>query len=708
MTKADLKQKIANMSLEEKALLLTQYPAYLAKDNSVTTGGETKDELSLSALRKTGSVLNTENGEEVQALRQDKAEHGERAPLLVMHDVIHGYRTLAPIPLALACSFDLSLVEECAEIAAIEAKHDGIDVTFSPMVDLVRDARWGRVMESAGEDPYLAGEVGKAFIRGYHKGGLACCVKHFAAYGGAEAGREYACVDLSEHSLRESYLPAYRECLKEKPELIMTSFNLLNGIPATGNRRFAVDILRKEWGFDGVLISDYASVKEMTVHGYCPDEKTAAYAAMKATLDIEMSSPCYARHLPELVRSGELSGEEVDEAVLRVLELQNALGLFENPNQKLDLETREQVTLCERHRAVVRRAAEESCVLLKNDGVLPLKENCNAVFVGPFAEEKEIFGNWSCRGKGEDTVSVKEGVEALLKRKIVTARGCSHALKDENDSEIFAAVDAARSGDIIVACVGESMWNSGESHSRADLRLPRIQRKLIKELSELKKPLVLVIFGGRPQVLTEIEPFADAILYVWQPGTEGGNGIANLLYGKANPSGKTVMSFPRATGQCPVYYNGFCTGRPNEREGVLFSSGYDDIPNSPLYPFGFGLSYTNFSYSDLRISKTTFMRGESITATVVVKNTGTRAGTEIVQWYLRDMFASCVRPVKELKGFERISLKAGEEKQVSFLVTEETLAFWTADGAYRAEAGEFILFVGGNSRDCLQIKFQLK
>lgn len=706
MTERQLAELLMGMSLEEKALQLTQYPAYLS--TCVVTGGDTAGDLSLSELRRMGSILNANDGAEIMELRRDKREHGIPDPLLVMHDVIHGYRTIAPVPLALACSFNLQLVQDCAEMAATEAKYDGVDVTFSPMADLVRDARWGRVMESAGEDPYLCGEVGKAFIRGYHAGGLACCIKHFAAYGAAESGKEYNTAELSEHTLHEYYLRGYAECLKENPELVMTAFCVLNGVPATGNRRLTVDILRDEWGFDGVLISDYASVREMICHGYCPDEKLAAYAAMKAKLDIEMSSPCYARYLPELVKEGKISEDEIDDAVMRVLKLKNRLGLYENPERETNLKKRDEVTLCGRYRMLVRRAAEESCVLLKNDGVLPLKESASVVFVGPFAAEKEIFGNWGCRGNAEDTVSVKEGVEALLKKSVKTAPGCSHKLKETDESMISEAVQAAAKSEVIVACVGESMWNSGEAHSRTDIRIPKVQRKLINELSKLQKPLVLVVFGGRPQVLTEIEEHADAVLYVWQPGTEGGNAIAGLLYGKVNPSGKTAMSFPRASGQCPVYYNSLNTGRPNTQEANIYLSGYDDLPNTPLYPFGFGLSYTKFEFSDLRLSDEEFGCGGNLMATVRVKNAGAADGQEVVQWYIRDLYASCVRPVKELKGFEKITLKAGEEKIISFEITEKTLAFQTAEGKERAEAGEFVLYVGGNSRDCLQKKFILK
>ena len=715
MEQKALKKLVSAMSLEEKALQLTQYPVYELDESAeaVVTGLCDLGGIDREALWRTGTILNAPNGETVQSIRKTRREKGIADPLPFMLDVIHGYRTIYPVPLAMACTFNLKLIEDCAELAATEARYDGVDVTFSPMVDLGRDARWGRVMEGAGEDPYWSGEVGKAMIRGYHRGGIACCVKHFAGYGAAEAGREYNTTDISERNLREYYLRAYRACLEEQPELFMSSFNLLNGKPILGHKEIMLDLLRKEWGFDGVVISDFGAVEELHEHGYCETGKDCASVALSSGLDIEMGSSVYASYLPELVRTGVVSEEQIDEAVLRVLELKNKLGMYENPERNTDLQKRAEVTLSESGRALSRRAVEEGSVLLKNNGVLPLKENAKIALVGPFASTREIIGNWAGKGRIEECVTVKEGVEKLIKRAVPYANGCSWKLFDTDEGGFEEAERLCAQADCIVACVGEHMMNSGEAHSRADIRIPEIQRKLIAKLNKLKKPLVLVVFGGRPLVLSEIEEFANAILYVWQPGTEGGNGIANLLYGKAIPCGKTVMSFPRSSGQCPIYYNCFSTGRPKKKDkpsalsGEEWRTGYDDEYNSPIYPFGYGLSYTEFLYSDLKLSAAKMKRGGKITASVNLKNVGSSDGYETVQWYIRDLFASVVRPVKELKGYEKVFLKAGEERRISFEITEEMLKYYTDGGEYAAETGAFELFVGGNSRDCLKMNFEL-
>lgn len=538
-------------------------------------------------------------------------------------------------------------------------------------------------------------------------------MKHFAGYGAAEAGKEYNTTDISDRNLREYYLRPYRECLKENPEMFMSSFNLLNGKPILGHKEIMVDMLRKEWGFDGVVISDYSSVEELYEHGYCQSGEECARVSIESGLDIEMGSSVYAGFLPKLVREGVISEETLDESVLRVLELKNKLGMYENPDRYTDIRKRDEVTLSESARNLARKAAEESCVLLKNNGMLPLKENAKVAFVGPFVEEREIIGNWSKKAHIEDAVCIKEGVERLLKRVVPSASGCSRRLFDTDESGFEEAEKVCKDADFIVACVGEYMLNSGEAHSRADIRIPEIQRKLIARLYKPGKPLALVVFGGRPLALSDVAEFVDAILYVWQPGTEGGNAIANLIYGKANPCGKTVMSFPRSVGQCPIYYNNFSTARPKHKDipsfysDERFRSGYDDEYNSPLYPFGYGLSYTEFGYSEFELSAAKLNRGGKITASVKLKNVGKKDGFETVQWYLRDLFASVVRPVKELKGYEKVFLKAGEEKIITFEITEETLKFYTDGGEFAAETGKFELFVGGNSRDCLKADFEL-
>ena len=715
MNVKELKKLVSDMSLEEKALQLTQYPVYELdeKTEAVVTGLCDLGGIDREVLWRTGTILNAPNGETVQSIRKTRRGKGIADPFPFMLDVIHGYRTIYPVPLAMACTFNTALIEDCAELAATEASCDSVDVTFSPMVDLGRDARWGRVMEGAGEDPYWSGEVGKAMIRGYHRGGIACCVKHFAGYGAAEAGREYNTTDISERNLREYYLRAYRACLEEQPEMFMSSFNLLNGKPILGHKEIMLDLLRKEWGFNGVVISDFGAVEELYEHGYCETGRDCARVAIESGLDIEMGSSVYASYLPELVRTGVVSEERLDEAVLRVLELKNKLGMYENPDRFTDIQKRDEVTLSESGRVLSRRAVEEGSVLLKNDGVLPLKESAKIALVGPFADEHEIIGNWAGKGRIEESVTVKEGVESFLQKAVPYARGCSWKLFETDESGFEEAERICAQADMIVACVGEHMMNSGEAHSRADIRIPEIQRKFIMRLHELEKPLVLVVFGGRPLGLSEIEEFADAILYVWQPGTEGGNGIANLLYDKATPCGKTAMSFPRSSGQCPIYYNHFSTGRPKKKDmpsalsGEEWRTGYDDEYNSPLYPFGYGLSYTEFAYSDFKLSAAKMKRGEKIVASVNLKNVGKRDGYETAQWYIHDLFASIVRPVKELKGYEKIFLKAGEEKRVYFEITEEMLKFYTDGGKYAAETGAFELYVGGNSRDCLKTNFEL-
>lgn len=712
MTTKQLKEKIAKMTFEEKVLELTQYNSHdiLTAAEKVITGNAQGEGLSPEQYLKTGTMLNAPNGETVIKVRNKRTENNITEPIVVMHDVIHGYRTVYPIPLQMACSFDADLVEDCAEMAAIEAKYDGIDATFSPMADLARDARWGRVMESSGEDPYLSGEMAKAFIRGYHKGGIACCVKHFYGYGAAEAGMEYNSTEVSDHTLNEYYLKGYKACMDEKPEMVMSSFNAMNGVPALGNKKIFVDKLRDEWGFDGVLISDYSSVSEMINHGYCEDLKECAKVAIDAKLDIEMCSVAYAKHLKELVDEGKTTMEAVDEAVLRVLTLKEKLGLYENPDRFTDLKKRDSVTLSKDFRNLARKAAEESCVLLKNDGVLPLKKEQKVALIGPFSDEKDIFGNWGCRGKGSDCVSLKEGFENLLSHNVVCEKGCSYKLDESDFSGIDGAVKAAETADVLLLCIGESMWQSGEAQARADISLQKVQVELVKRAAALGKPVVLVVFGGRPLVLTEVSDYASAILYAWQPGVEGGNALANLLYGKVVPCGKTVMSFPRTTGQCPIYYNHYRTGRSKESEDTpyrAFLTGYLDYVNAPLFSFGHGLSYTTFEYSDLKLSATEFNKNQQLTATVKVKNTGDFDAKEVVQWYICDRFGSTVRPVKELKGYEKIFLKAGEETTLSFKVTEETLAFYTASGEYKAEAGKFYLYVGGSSKDCLQAEFEL-
>ncbi len=711
MGRKSIDEIIKDMSVREKARQLTQLNAVFLKQESEAEITGMKESIGVEAadIREISSVLNFMCGGEMAEIQKEYLEKSEqKIPLVFMQDVIHGYRTIFPIPLAMGATFDAQLTEDCMEMSAKEAKANGVQVTFAPMVDLVRDSRWGRVMESTGEDPYLNGEMGKAMIRGFRKGGLATCIKHFAAYGAPESGKDYNTVEIGEHALHEFYLRAYHECLKENPELVMSSFNMLNGIPVNGNKGLLVDLLRKEWGFDGVLISDYNAIREMMRHGYLETEKECACVAANHEIDIEMMSGTYIQYLEELVEEGKVSEDTIDRMLRRVLTLKEKLGLLDDPYVGVDFEAAKKMELSKEHRELARVAAEKSMVLLKNDGILPLKADTKVVLSGPFADEQNIIGEWKCFGKAEEAVSVKAGVEAFLGKEVVAVKGCDMDLLTDDLSGIPAAVEAAKDAEVIVACLGESAKVSGEGSSRADLTIPKAQVALLKALKELGKPIVLVVFGGRPQVLTEVEPLADAILYAWMPGTEGGSAVANILYGAVNPSAKTTITFPRATGQCPIFYNYFNTGRPKKIDDIAhshYNSSYKDTLNAPLYPFGYGLSYTKFEISDLQLSTDVLKSGETMKASVLVENTGDYDGEEVLQLYIRDYFASMVRPVKELKGYQKVFLKAGDKTRVEFEVTEETLKFFDCNGNFTAEEGTFALMIGNSSDNVLSQDF---
>ncbi len=694
---------IQKLSLEDKIRQLTQTNAVVLDSQSEAelTGEALHVKLTGRDVWNMGSVLNfTYRGDAKRIQESFMAHTDNNIPLMFMADVIHGYRTIFPIPLAMGCSFDPEMLEQCARMSAVEAKLHGVQVTFSPMVDLVRDARWGRVMETTGEDPWLNGEMGKAFIRGYHKGGIACCVKHFAAYGAAESGKDYNTTELGDHALREFYLRAYEECMKEKPDMVMSSFNMLNGIPVNANRELLVERLRKQWGFDGVLISDYNAIREMISHGYLETDKECACTAANNEIDIEMCSETYINQLPQLVREGRVSEKTIDRMLRRVLILKEKMGLLDDPYVGMDFEKGAQLALCEEHRALARKAAEQSAVLLKNNGVLPLDKAQKIALVGPFADNHLILGAWRCEGQPTESVTVKQGMEALLGHEVPTAMGCSDELLAKEADGLAEAMDIAKDADSIVVCMGEAMRFSGEGKSRANLEIPQAQITLLKELKKLNKPIVCVLFGGRPQVLTQIQDLVDSILCVWMPGTEGGNAIANLLYGEAVPGGKLTMAFPRTTGQCPVYYNHFRSGRPKEiddLEHTAYRCAYVDELNKPLYPFGYGLSYTEFKLSDFALSSDILRGDDTVTASITVENIGDRAGNEVIQLYIQDHFASMVRPVQELKGFRKIRLQPGEKQTVSFAITKKTLEYYAAEGKLVTEPGKFTVMLGNSS-----------
>lgn len=740
MTPDRIERLLGKMTLDEKILQLVQLSGsvFLEDVQDIQTGPLAQMGMREEDAAHVGSVLNThgaKNTAEIQRRYLDKNRH--QIPLLFMADVPNGYKTAFPIPLAQGCMWEPEMVGSIFRLVAEECKAAGIHVNLAPMTDLVRDARWGRVIESTGgEDPYLGALYAAEAIRGLQGEHLepgnkvASCVKHFAAYGAAEAGREYNTVDLSERELRQYYLPPYRAAVQAGAALVMTSFNTVMGVPASGNKRLLYDLLREEWGYDGVVISDYASIKELTTHGVAADDTEAAYLAMDAGVDIDMMSDTYVKNLKKLVETDRISETQIEDAARRVLLLKNKLGLFEDPYWDVS-ETREKkVFCCQRHLSMARRSAAESFVLLKNENnLLPLAVSQKIALVGPYGDCRQICGGWNFFADMNKVVTLRAGM-AKRAGKLMVSEGCQ-MLRMQQANPILAAygkqlidmspeeerrrerallrgaVETVRQADVVVLALGESYLQSGEGGSRTDLGLPEQQLTLLEALHNLGKPLVVVIFCGHPVQIAPVAEKADALLIVWFPGTEGGNAIADVMYGDVNPSGKLVMSFPQNAGQCPVYYNHYNTGRPHIRD-IRFASRYLNIPAEPYYPFGYGLSYARFAYSDLSLSSDTMEMDGTITAWVTVRNESDIPGTEIVQLYIRDVAASVVRPVKELKGFQKLRFAPGEEKLIRFAIMTDMLAFVDADLNTVCEPGEFRVYIGGNSVDCLDGTFVLK
>jgi beta-glucosidase len=718
MDNRQLTELLNQMTLEEKIAQLLQLTANFHEGGeSQITGPLEEMGITESMVTASGSVLGLSGAQsviDVQKSYLSKSRLG--IPLMFMADVVHGFKTIFPIPLAIGCSWDTELAEKSAEIAARESAVSGIHVTFAPMVDLVRDPRWGRVMETTGEDPYLNSLFARAFVRGYQGGSLkdeperlAACVKHFAAYGAPEGGRDYNTVNMSERNLREQYLPAYKAALDEGCEMVMTSFNTVDGIPATGNEKLMRGILRDEWGFDGVLISDWASIREMIAHGAAEDDCEAAYRAIRAGVDIEMMTPCYVQNLPGLIESGRVDEALVDEAVLRILRLKDKLGLFDNPLRGADPEREREVLFCQEHRNVSYELAAKSSVLLKNEGgLLPLAPGKKVALIGPFAQSDDILGWWSCVGVKEDAVKLGAALqERLAEGQLVIAEGSGVVSVEQ--SQIDAAIAAAQDADVIVLALGEDSAMSGEGGSRTNIRLPEAQLELVRQLKKIGKPMAAVIFNGRPLDLHGIIDEADAVLEAWFPGSEGGAAIADILIGRVNPSARLTMSFPHSVGQIPVYYNHYNTGRPMnpDKTKERYVSKYIDSPNDPLLPFGYGLSYTTFEYGELKLSGNEITANQPLQVSVNVTNTGDRAGIETVQLYIRDVAGEVVRPMRELKGFVRLELAPGESADAVFTITEEQLRYHHSDLAQASDPGTFQVFVGPNSRDTLAESFRL-
>jgi beta-glucosidase len=721
MLKQNVQHLIQDMTLDEKIAQLVQLATPFFKgssDQGFITGPMQEMGITDDVIRNTGSVLGGSGARETRNIQDAHLKENRHGiPLLMMADIVHGFKTIFPVPLAIGCSWDMDLAEKSAEIAAKEASVSGVHVTFAPMVDLVRDPRWGRVMESTGEDGFLNSEFARAFVRGFQgtdltndKDRVAACVKHFAAYGAPEGGRDYNTVNMSERQLRESYLPAYKAALDEGCEMVMTAFNTVDGIPATANKKLMRDLLRDEWGFDGVIISDWGAVKEQLPHGVAEDEAEAAFKALTAGVDIEMMTTCYVDHVKELVESGKLSESLVDESVERILTLKQKLGLFEDPYRGADEKRAEEVILCEEHRDVARELAAKSCVLLKNEGgVLPLQPTQKIALIGPFATNGDLMGPWSWQGAYDDVVKVDTGLlEKLADPSLLTvADGCE--VESVTAEQLEKAVLVANDADVIVLALGEASYMSGEAGCRADIRLPEPQLQLIQKMKKLGKPIVTVLFNGRPLDLHGVVDQVDAVLEAWYPGTEAGAAIADLLFGDVNPSGRLSMSFPYSVGQVPVYYNHFNTGRPQPtpENKERYLSHYLDIPNEPLFPFGFGLSYTEFKYDDVKLSSDVLTEDGTITASVTVTNTGDVAGEELVQLYIRDIAGDVVRPVKELKGYKKIVLEPGVSEEVTFQITEEMLRYHHENLEFKSDAGKFTMFIGKNSHDVVSVPFRL-
>lgn len=697
---------MAKMTLEEKIGQLNQY-----NDDITATGPITKDADKAGQVRagKLGSILNAIGAKNTKNWQDQAMQSRLKIPLLFGQDVIHGFRTTFPIPLGETATWDMNLIEKSARIAATEASAYGIHWTFAPMVDIGRDPRWGRVMEGAGEDTYLGTLVGKARVKGFQGNGLGnkdavmACAKHFAAYGAAVGGRDYNSVDMSLRQLHETYLPPFKAVSDMGVATFMNSFNDINGIPATGNKYIQRDLLKGVWNFQGFVVSDWGSIGEMIPHGFAKDNKEAALKAIIAGSDMDMESRSYTNHLAELVKEGKVDIQLVDDAVRRILTKKYELGLFDDPYRFINEKREKEQANNPEHRKFAREIGAKSIVLLKNENqLLPLSPATKKVaIIGPFAKATvENHGFWSIAfpDDSQRIVTQFDGIKAQLDKnsELLYAKGCN---ANDNDKSLFAeAVETAKKADIVIMTLGEGHAMSGEAKSRSNIHFSGVQEDLLKEIAKTGKPIILMINAGRPLVFDWASENIPTIVYTWWLGTEAGNSIADVLFGKINPGGKLPMTFPRTEGQIPIYYNHYNTGRPAKNNTDRnYVSAYIDLDNDPAYPFGFGLSYTTFQYSDVNVSATKLKGNQTLTASVTLTNSGNYDGEEVVQLYIRDLVGKVVRPVKELKGFQKIFLKKGESKTVSFNITPEDLKFYDDELNFDWESGEFDIMIGTNS-----------
>ncbi|HKG47617.1 MAG TPA: glycoside hydrolase family 3 N-terminal domain-containing protein [Pyrinomonadaceae bacterium] len=698
---------LSQMTLEEKLGQLQQL-------DGEANGNFRPEHLELVRKGLLGSTLNVRGAQRTNQLqRVATTESRLKIPLLFGFDVIHGYRTIFPIPLAEAGSWDPGLAERSAAVAAQEASNAGLRWTFAPMVDIARDPRWGRITEGAGEDPFLGAAFARARVRGFQGNDYSAadkvlaCAKHWVAYGNAEGGRDYNTTDLSENTLREIYFPPFKAAVDAGVATLMSSFNAINGVPASANAFTLTKVLRQEWKFDGFVVSDYTSVRELINHGTAANEEEAAAAALNAGVDMEMVSRSYNQFGPQLLKQNKLSTATIDEAVRRILRIKFRLGLFERPYTD---ETREPASLLRPESIrLAREIAGRSMVLLKNDReTLPLNKNTGSVAViGPLADDRRApLGWWAGDGKEENTVTPLAGIKAKVpaQTKVGYAKGCD--VTGDSTAGFQEAVNLAKASDIAIVFVGEIADMVGEAASRSTLDLPGRQMELLQAIHATGKPVVVVLVNGRPLSVGWIVNNVPAILESWMAGSQSGNAIADILFGDVNPGGKLPVTFPRSVGQVPIYYNHMNTGRPPEAQN-RYTSKYYDVPWTPLFPFGHGLSYTTFKISNLQLSSPSISANGKLTASVEVENTGRRAGDEVVQLYIRDLVASMTRPVKELKGFQRMSLQPGEKRRVEFVLGAEQLGFWNREMRYVVEPGQFQLMVGANSVDVLEAKFNV-
>ena len=718
------------MTLDEKIGQMNQYNGFWDVTGPAPKNGDAKFKFNNLKKGLVGSMLNVRGVEEITALQKIAVEETRLGiPLIIGNDVIHGYKTLSPIPLAEAASWDLKEIENSARIAALEASAAGTNWTFAPMVDISRDARWGRVMEGAGEDPFLGSLIAAARVRGFQGDDLsknhtiAATAKHFAGYGFSESGRDYNTVDVSKNTLYNVILPPFKATLDAGVRTFMNGFNELDGIPVTGSSFLQRDLLKGEWEFDGFVISDWGSIREMIPHGFARDGSHATELAIKAGSDMDMESHLYIKKIKELIEAKKLDIELVDDAVSRILRVKFELGLFDDPYRYLDAEReKEVINHPDNHKAVL-EMAKKSIVLLKNENqLLPLnKSDQRIALIGALANDNNSpLGNWRTNSDNKTAVTVLEGMKAYPNNKLIYSKGADVNLNDDgvvkfhekvkiNDTDksgFNAAKNAAKNADVVVMVLGEDGFQSGEGRSRTDIGIPGVQQELLEEVYKVNKNIVLVLMNGRPLNINWADKNIPSIVEAWQLGTQTGNAVAQVLYGDYNPSGKLPMSFPRSVGQIPIYYNYKNTGRPGPANTVFWSQ-YNDQLNTPLYPFGYGLSYTSFEYSNLKIDNKNLTVGNSINVSVDLKNTGNYTGKEVVQLYIKDRFASVTRPVRELKGFEMISLNPGEIKTVNFEISETLLQFYSANEIWESESGFFDIFIGTNSNADLQESFEL-